>query len=187
MTEWINGVKIGATPDAKISLRIPDLSIEGCVTLREARMMEDGLAAAISACILPNQAFRWEAPTLSYKESARLLCEDQQYIPRLRSTPHPRLSNIVLSPSPGWVKDAADLKYQRLNHLLYETVEGDAAFTGTIAGFVLQQNENLGGTDDIPQGYYIAAASPDWDQKGFPDFEDAQASVAARLRAQGIS
>ena len=120
MTEWINGVKIGATPDARISLRIPDLSMEGCVTLRAARVMEGGLAAAISLCILPNQAFRWEEPTGSFKSSAVLRCEDPRfvasfngrYLPQRVALPETDQSKIA-----GWVLQAPEPGLDRKAHV----------------------------------------------------------------------
>lgn len=154
MTEWINGVKIGTTQDAKISLRIPDLSMEGCVTLREARMMEDGLAAAISACILPNQAFRWEEPTGSFKANAVLRCEDPRFLAQFNGRYLPQ--RVALP-------------------------ENDQS---KIAGFVMQAPEP--GFEANP-GQYIAVSYPDWAPIIYNDFEDAQAAVAAKLRAEGMS
>jgi hypothetical protein len=154
MTEWINGVKIGATPDAKISLRIPDLSMEGCVSLRAARLMENELAGAVSALLLPTPAFRWEEPSQSFKSSAVLLCEDPRYLAKFLDTALPAPLNVPVSGN------------------------------SRACGFVIQQQQSGG---PIPEGQYISAAAPDFSQLGFADFEDAQASVAARLRAQGIS
>ncbi len=154
MTEWINGLKIGATPDAKVSFRIPDLAMEGCVSLRTARLMENELAGAVAGLLLPTPAFRWEEPTQSFKSSAVLLCEDPRYLGRFQDTALPAPLNIPVSPN------------------------------SRACGFVIQQ-QSSGGL--IPEGQYISAAAPDYAQLGFADFEDAQASVAARLRAQGIT
>lgn len=154
MTEWINGVKIGATPDARISLRIPDLSMEGCVTLREARLIEGGLAAAISLCILPNQAFRWEEPTGSFKNSAVLRCEDPLHVSKFNGRYLPQRVTLP---------------------------ESDQS---KIAGWVMQAPEP--GFEANP-GQYICAAYPDWAPVVYDDFEDGQAAVAAKLRANGMS
>ena len=154
MIEWINGVKVGTTSEARVSLRIPDLSIEGCVTLREARVIQDGLAAAISLCILPNQAFRWEEPTGSFKSSAVLRCEDPRFVAQFNG------------------------RYLPQRVALPETDQSK------ISGWVLQAPEP--GFEANP-GQYICAAYPDWAPVIYDDFEDGQAAVAAKLRANGMS
>ena len=141
-------------PDAQLKLSTPGLP-DIRISLRLAGLIQNQLAAAISAIILPTAAFRWEEPTQAFKASAVLLCEDQRYVTCFSDAPinHPLLT-VAVSPQ------------------------------SRIAGWVAQQQES---GQTIPEGQYMACSAPSFVVIGFPDFEDAQASVAARLRAQGIS
>jgi hypothetical protein len=137
---------------------------EFVLSLFAARMLSTGLTTAISECILPTPAFYWDEPTPAFKLSARL-CG-----PSVQKPPQPKPPNPN-SGEPEWVKAEAETKYRRLLDLLSNPAT---------VGYVLQENENRGG--EIPQGYYIAAAAPDWSQVGYRDFEDAQAAVAQKIR-----
>lgn len=158
MKQW-EGLTVGTTPDAKVSL-----SIVGDFGLPAAEGCFSLNTAKLLAQNLEAAVSSLILPTQAFRWEEPAMNFKESAVLRCED---PRYV--------GGLPDAPNLP---------TGLAGLQSPTSRIVGYVLQQRVSGGA---IPEGQYIAAATPAWAPVGYNDFEDAQAAVCAAIKRLGIS